>query len=150
LSRIFSCEEDEDDKNVGIRQLRDRSRAIGKISFPRRGGAKLEKKKKKKSANTISPALTLMHGYGYGMQSVGRSSGCCDQWPICTGWVCNGAIVQGKLTFTRRSGRCLSAEYSCVVVCSNSSPLNDPSSYELCTLAGFYVVPIVLPLLSSF
>jgi hypothetical protein len=113
---------DEDsDEGEAMRFLRDRSRAIGRISFPRRGGAKEKKKEKKRK-----------HGFeGFG-EFNGDISGCSDNTRsggpevlaingryVLAGFR-NGAIVQGK-RLPSSSGRHLSREYG--TLASSSSPI---------------------------
>jgi hypothetical protein len=119
------CDGEDEDEEHGneIRILRDRSRAIGQISFPHRGGGAKKKKKKKKRKHGFD-------GFSEFDCELFYSSGMRSDWKgpevlaingryVLAGFR-NGAILQGK-RLPSSLGRHLLREYG--TLASSSSPI---------------------------
>jgi hypothetical protein len=119
--REDGVEEEEDDEEM--RYLRDRSRATGKISFPRRGGAKEKKKEKKRKYLSGVDSFEGFNFYGLDEDS-GRTGGpevlAINGRYVLAGFR-NGAILQGKL-LPPSPGRRLSREYGTLASYSAAIP----------------------------
>jgi hypothetical protein len=124
LKQDFSeCEDRvEEDEEEEMRHLRDRSRAIGKISFPRRGGAEEKKKAKKRKHG----GFDSFEGFNLdNLCTVSGGTGGPEVLAINGRYVLagfrNGAILQGKL-LPPSPGRRLSREYGTLASYSAAIP----------------------------
>jgi hypothetical protein len=128
LKQDFSeCEDGvEEDEEEEMRHLRDRSRATGKISFPRRGGAKEKKKAKKRKHD--SGGFDSFEGFNFdNLDTVSESGGAggpevlaINGRYVLAGFR-NGAILQGKL-LPPSPGRRVSHEYGTLASYSAAIP----------------------------
>jgi hypothetical protein len=122
--RVDTDEEEEE----WMRHLRDRSRATGKMSFPRRGGAE-KKKKEKKRKQEDSDDLSC---FGFEGFNFGSSDGDSDRTGgpevlaingryVLAGFR-NGAILQGKFLPSSPEREHLSREYGTLASYSAAIP----------------------------